>query len=280
VVVLVRALWLWSSLCAAFTAEPAAPAPDVATTNTPPSAPPVAERPWIGIRLGAGVEGVRVDGAYAGSPAELAGLRVGDEVVAIDGAPVRAGSELQAAVAARAVGQSVELLVLRDGARITVPVLLTARPVVQAANPAQLVDKPMPELSVIAQDGPLDLRTSELRGEVVVLEFWATWCGPCRQTTPVLAGWHERHAAEGLAVIGLTAEPPERVRPFLSAHPVPYTVGYDRSQSTSMAYGASSIPLIVVIDRTGVVRYAGVGSGGNVDAAGRVAASLLGLPQL
>lgn len=95
---------------------------------------------------------------------------------------------------------------------------------------------------------------------------------------PTLASWYTAHADEGLRVLGVTGETRETVAKARVTEP--YTLAYDRAGATNAAWGVTAIPMIAVVDATGVVRYAGIGSGENVEEAGKVAAKLLGIPRL
>ncbi len=101
----------------------------------------------------------------------------------------------------------------------------------------------------ITGTNPVDLEA--LRGKVVVLDFWATWCGPCLAVMPHLNSLSQRHA--GLAVVGISAERAGTVRAMLTRRPVHYTIAASGGQTTR-AYGVTGIPTIVVIGRSGKIR--------------------------
>ncbi len=112
-----------------------------------------------------------------------------------------------------------------------------------------------------------------LRGRVVLLDFWATWCTPCRVALPYMNEWHERYKNRGLTILALTqyhgsvngraasanAEL-SMLRRYKRAEGMRYAVGVDGTGTTSVSYNVTSIPTAVLIDRKGRVRFISVGS--------------------
>ncbi|MBI4423135.1 MAG: TlpA family protein disulfide reductase [Elusimicrobia bacterium] len=94
----------------------------------------------------------------------------------------------------------------------------------------------------------------ELRGSAVVLEFWATWCRPCRETLPHMNGLVSKFEGKPVKFIAVSNEDPETVAEFLKEFPMKAWVGLDRSREVSEAFRVTGIPHVVLIDPFGRVQ--------------------------
>ncbi len=130
-----------------------------------------------------------------------------------------------------------------------------------AANPAPLAQLPTvgeapPDLTAgnwINTDGQLTL--DNLRGKVIVVEFWATWCGPCIAGIPKLNELHEAHYDDGLRIVAFTDQAHDHVKDFISRTPMHFALGTD--SQLIRAYGVTGIPHTFIISRDGLLRWHG-----------------------
>ena len=117
------------------------------------------------------------------------------------------------------------------------------------------VEGPAPDFVLKSNTGQ-NIRLSELRGEVVLLNFWATWCGPCRQEMPLLDDLHQRYKDMGFTVIGVNVEnKPEKADAMLAKKPVSFPILYDTKSEVSKLYKVDAMPTTVVVDRDGNMRH-------------------------
>ena len=113
-------------------------------------------------------------------------------------------------------------------------------------------------LETLTDGKPVQL--SSLKGRVVLLDFWATWCGPCRRWLPIVEKAHRDYAAKGLSVFAVNERETEsKVRAYLGQQKLDLPVLMDRSGAVGSTYRASSIPLTVVVGRDGNVLRVMVG---------------------
>lgn len=95
------------------------------------------------------------------------------------------------------------------------------------------------------------------QGKPLLLEFWATWCGPCRENIPHLNELHKKYGPRGLQVIGVSQENSSTVERFMESVPMHYTVAQDVKGNLSDYFRIDAIPHAFLIDRQGNVKWSG-----------------------
>ena len=129
-------------------------------------------------------------------------------------------------------------------------------PPAEAGAPSETLFREAPHfVQETLRGGRID--SYELRGRVVVLNFWATWCPPCREEIPDLAAVHRSMESDGVMVVGVSvdAEGAAVVRPFIDRMDVPYPILLDPEMELAEVYGGNyAFPTTFVIDRDGQIR--------------------------
>ena len=101
-----------------------------------------------------------------------------------------------------------------------------------------------------------NLRLSEYRGEVVMINFWATWCGPCRQEMPLLDDLYSRYRRVGFSLLGVNIDDDaRRAMQMVDELGVNFPVLFDERKEVSRLYEVQAMPVTVLVDRAGTVRH-------------------------
>ncbi len=144
----------------------------------------------------------------------------------------------------------------------------------------KLLGETAPELADIAYWFPGAPQSfANLRGKVVLLDFWAMWCGPCIAAFPSIIEWQQNYKKDGFAVVGLTrfyekvqnekvdnSVELANLKNFRAEKSLPYDFAVATSQTTQNAYGATGLPTTILIDRKGIVRYIETGTSASREA--------------
>jgi peroxiredoxin len=114
---------------------------------------------------------------------------------------------------------------------------------------------PAPEFTLTALSGQQG-GLSQYKGQVVMVNFWATWCGPCQQEMPLLDQMYKKYKPAGFTLIGVNVDKEApAVKELLARKPVSFPVLLDPANAVSKAYHVDEMPSSVIIDRKGEIRY-------------------------
>lgn len=120
----------------------------------------------------------------------------------------------------------------------------------EAPKPPVPLGKPAPDFEVTSVDGKKQ-KLSDLKGKVVLIDFWATWCPPCRKGLPITNKMHEQFASKGLQVMTISDEDQKKVTDFIAENKYTFPAYLDPTKKASAAYQVSAIPTLVIVDAKG-----------------------------
>ncbi|MCS7065275.1 MAG: TlpA family protein disulfide reductase, partial [Fimbriimonadales bacterium] len=123
---------------------------------------------------------------------------------------------------------------------------------------------PAPDFELESLDGKT-VKLSELKGKPVFLDFWATWCGPCRRALPHTQAFSEKYKGKAHIFAVNVREDKEKVQAFMEQHQYTFRVLMDPQGAVASNYGVRGIPHFVVIDAEGKVTFIKVGYGQGVE---------------
>jgi thiol-disulfide isomerase/thioredoxin len=179
---------------------------------------------------------------------------------------VTSATQVMRIVAAHSVGDVVPVVVRRADKETTARVELAARPsndeIVRMDHVGTFAPAWVGTTALTGAPSGLD----KLRGRVVVLDFWASWCGPCRYAVPKLSALDARYRGQGLTIVGMTTDDAETAAVAATRLNMKYGVVVDERAQTSSAYGVSALPTMFVIDKRGVIRHVVMGYDPSEDA--------------
>ncbi|MBT9557109.1 MAG: PDZ domain-containing protein, partial [Myxococcales bacterium] len=196
-------------------------------TAAPPSGPG-----WLGLRLEAatadeqkslGIERAvpKVVRTFANSPAEAAGVKPGDFVLAFQGADIADTRDLVTRVGGTPSGTTVSIEVSRSGERVKLETVLMPRPDQQELLRGDWVGKAIPPITLLDAQGNGRIDLGALKGNVIVVDFFATWCGPCKRLSVDLQRLQKELGSSGFEIVSVSSEDADVVKGYSKEHPVP-----------------------------------------------------------
>ncbi|MGB3049515.1 MAG: redoxin domain-containing protein [Polyangiales bacterium] len=133
-------------------------------------------------------------------------------------------------------------------------------------NASPLMGEQAPDLSMAVAagaepDSPSMVRLSEMSGRVVVLDFWASWCGACKRTTPILNDLRDEFAEQGVTFYAVNVEPIDRqsLKAAHAAFGTKFPSLHDRTGTVQRRYAVNMLPTVIVVGPDGIVRWASTG---------------------
>jgi thiol-disulfide isomerase/thioredoxin len=115
--------------------------------------------------------------------------------------------------------------------------------------------EPAPACVLAVLDGSRSVSLADYRGQVVYLDFWASWCGPCRESFPFMNELQRELAGKGLQILAVSVDKtPEDARRFLAHYPAQFTVALDAAAACPAAFQLQGMPSSYIIDKGGAVR--------------------------
>jgi thiol-disulfide isomerase/thioredoxin len=149
----------------------------------------------------------------------------------------------------------------RSKLRLLLPVLaiVSAFPVFAARAPKDRAEARIaPQFSLPGRAGTVALNS--LRGHVVYVDFWASWCDPCRKSFPWLRALHDRFSAKGLVIVAINLDKDrDAAEEFLKRFPAPFLVAFDPSGSAAKAFDVPAMPSSYLIGPTGAILHSVAG---------------------
>lgn len=129
-------------------------------------------------------------------------------------------------------------------------------PLVLSEAGAADAGRPFPDARALGIEGAWPAT----KGKVVLVDFWASWCGPCKKSFPALEALHRRYQSRGLVVIGVSVdEDAAAMKGFLKNHPVTFPIVRDAKHRLVESVNAKAMPTSLLVDRAGTIRFVNAG---------------------
>ena len=216
-------------------------------------------KPWMGISIETSEKGVFVKQTIPGTPAEKAGLQKGDIVKKIDSNNIQTVEELIQLVQSKGVGNIVTVEYIRENQVKKISLKLEAKPDSTELIKKQLIGKTIPKFTLEKTDRKENFTEKELNNQVTIIEFWATWCGPCRATHQRLSEFSKKNP--NIQVLAISSETMDLIQEYKNKNKHHFTLLRDSSDFLHIFFMVTVIPYSAVVDKNGTIRSIALGGG-------------------
>ena len=202
-------------------------------------------KPWLGVLFARTEAGWLVERVYPGSGAVDAGVTFGDTLLSINDIPLNS----QFKKLPGAIGDTIIIVAVHKSKLKKYHVVLRAFPAYLKNSNINLQG-----LSMSLQ-GQLYANAKAYKdsAKLTIVDFWATWCGPCKITAPILNNIYHKFSNQGIQVVGLSKEAIPLLSDYQTKHPVDYPLMHDLGGKSSTRLGIQSIPTLVILDQDGFI---------------------------
>ncbi|MEC7987918.1 MAG: redoxin domain-containing protein [Myxococcota bacterium] len=244
----------------------AAPEPQISQSNT------VRRKGFLGVTLEMSTPEMAMEKGYdrplivirmvgPESAAAAAGIQADDVIAGADEHTFETIQDFVSYIQGKGAGETVVLKRVSGSSVEDVTVMLAARPGEAGLVRSMFIKREAPSFSYRTYRDDRSASLSDHKGKVVLIDFWATWCGPCLMSIPKLNQLHDKYAEKGLVILGVTDEPKDTIRSIARRYNIAYPLGIDREREAFASYFVSSLPTAFLIDREGRVQEIFVGAG-------------------
>lgn len=219
-------------------------------------------KPWMGVNIDKGIKGVIVKGVISGTPSDKVGIKSGDEILSVDSTKVTSPSELISYIQSKGVGTEVKVNFLRENKSKSLSLKLEAKPDQTELIKKQLLGKKLPELKLETLDGKI-FTNKDLKNQITIIEFWATWCGPCRATHETLSKFSKENPK--INVLAISSEEMNLIKKYSEKDKKKFTILRDADNGLHSYFSVYSIPTTILINKEGIVKEVALGGGFYLD---------------
>lgn len=169
-------------------------------------------------------------------------------------------------------------LILLAAIAIFLIIILVILPRYRQSQSAQAINKPAPQFELAWLDGSR-LSSNDLAGKVVVLDFWATWCGPCQAEFPEFQKLFEKYKDNpGVSLVAVNSswrgDTPKKAKDFLESKEYDFSAAYDDGGQVTQRFNVTGIPTTFILDKKGVIRSTQVGFDSSKDYVGQMSSQI------